>query len=250
MRKSPLNYRTAFFLALGITLLMNMFMFIIFIFGKDAVAPAEAPKAALRMSDLLRHVLTNFMFLFPLYAFNFELLKKKYPSNRKWLLIISGALILTVILSALFSWVHILMSNDTRPTTMVFIGGFFRDMILSVVVTLSSQLIYLSDKQQKTALENKTLLAENMRSRYAVLKNQVDPHFLFNSLNTLNALIKMDAEKAQEYVQQLSFVFRYTLQNKETITVSEELKFAQAYYHLMQIRYGECLQIVQQINDK
>jgi LytS/YehU family sensor histidine kinase len=82
------------------------------------------------------------------------------------------------------------------------------------------------------------------------LKNQVDPHFLFNSLNTLNSLIKVDADKAQEYVQQLSYVFRYTLQNAEVISLSEELKFTKAYCHLMKIRYGNNLDFEYNIDEK
>lgn len=109
--------------------------------------------------------------------------------------------------------------------------------------------MYLSNKQQQTALENKTLLSENMQTRYEALKNQVDPHFLFNSLNTLHSLIKIDADKAQEYVQQLSYVFRHTLQNQEVISLEEELKYTQAYCHLMQIRYGNSLQLEYKIDE-
>jgi LytS/YehU family sensor histidine kinase len=122
--------------------------------------------------------------------------------------------------------------------------------MISVVVVLSSQLIHISQKQQKTLLENESLHTEYMRSRYEALKNQVDPHFLFNSLNTLNSLIKVDADKAQEYVQQLSFVFRYTLQNAEIITLSEELKFTKAYCHLMKIRYGDNLNFEYNVDEK
>jgi LytS/YehU family sensor histidine kinase len=125
----------------------------------------------------------------------------------------------------------------------------FRDYFIALFVILSSQLIYLTNKQQQTALENEMLQAENMKTRFMALKNQVDPHFLFNSLNTLHSLIKTDADKAQEYVQQLSSVFRYTLQNKEIITLEEELKFTMAYCHLMKIRYGESLQFVQHIDE-
>ena len=89
-----------------------------------------------------------------------------------------------------------------------------------------------------------------MRAHYEALKNQVNPHFLFNSLNTLNSLIKIDADKAQNYVQQLSSVFRYTLQNQEIITLKEEMDFTQSYCQLMQIRYGENLKFVQQIDEK
>jgi LytS/YehU family sensor histidine kinase len=122
--------------------------------------------------------------------------------------------------------------------------------MVTLIVIISSQLIYITQKQQKISLENEALHAEYMRSRYEALKNQVDPHFLFNSLNTLNSLIKIDAYKAQEYVQQLSYVFRYTLQNAEIISVNEELKFTKAYCHLMKIRYGNNLDFEYDIDAK
>jgi LytS/YehU family sensor histidine kinase len=129
-------------------------------------------------------------------------------------------------------------------------GELLRDYLVALVIVFSSQLIYISQKQQKTSLENEALRAEYMRSRYEALKNQVDPHFLFNSLNTLNSLIKIDAGKAQEYVQQLSYVFRYTLQNAEVISLNEELKFTKAYCHLMKIRYGNNLDFEFNIDEK
>jgi LytS/YehU family sensor histidine kinase len=138
---------------------------------------------------------------------------------------------------------------NPHPTRAI-AGGLFRDNFIAVVVILSSQLMYLSQKQQQTALENEKLQSEYMKTRFMALKNQVDPHFLFNSLNTLYSLIQTDAGKAQEYVQQLSYVFRYTLQNKEIITLEEELKFTLAYCRLMQIRYGDNLQFIRNVDEK
>jgi LytS/YehU family sensor histidine kinase len=124
-----------------------------------------------------------------------------------------------------------------------------RNYMVALIVIISSQLIYITQKQQQISLENETLHTEYMRSRYEALKNQVDPHFLFNSLNTLNSLIKVDADKAQDYVQQLSYVFRYTLQNAEVISLREELKFTKAYCHLMKIRYGNSLEFEYRIDE-
>ena len=245
-----LNYKTAFILALSISLLMNMLSLIMFFFGRDAVMIKE-PRPVFDLNNVLLHVISNFLLIFLLYIFNFQILKRECNLIKKWLFIILGAFSLTALLSLVFSWIHLHIHNTGGPNPVRFYGGgLFRDYFLSIVVLLSSQLIYLSNKQQQTALENKTLLAENMRTRFAALKNQVDPHFLFNSLNTLNALIKIDADKAQEYVRQLSYVFRYTLQNNEVITLREELKFAHAYSNLMQIRYGESLQVIQQIDEQ
>ena len=84
--------------------------------------------------------------------------------------------------------------------------------------------------------ENKNLAIENFRNRYNALKNQTDPHFLFNSLNSLSGLIGYDDERAHEYVMQLSSVFRYTIQEHSVVTLSEELEFAESYIYLMKIR--------------
>ena len=129
-------------------------------------------------------------------------------------------------------------------------GNLVKDFFIELVVLFSSQIIYVWDKQQKTQLENQKLMTENMRSRYEALKNQVDPHFLFNSLNTLNSLIGADDDKAREYVQQLSSVFRYTLQNKEIIRLEDELEFSRSYLRLMQIRYGDNLKITASVSEK
>jgi LytS/YehU family sensor histidine kinase len=83
-----------------------------------------------------------------------------------------------------------------------------------------------------------------------VLKNQVDPHFLFNSLNTLDGLIGMDDDRAHEYVQNLSQVFRYAIGNKEIARLDEELNFTESYALLMKIRYGENIQIQYNIEEK
>jgi LytS/YehU family sensor histidine kinase len=187
---------------------------------------------------------------FLLYLLNFKLLKLKLSKRTQLLLIILAVFISTFILSFACSSIHIQL-KDFGPHPERFIrGSLFRDYFLALLVLLSSQLIHISNKQQQMALENERLQSEYMKTRFLALKNQVDPHFLFNSLNTLSSLIKTDADKAQEYVHQLSYVFRYTLQNKEIIMLEEELKFTLAYCHLMKIRYGESLQFVQNIDEK
>ena len=90
-------------------------------------------------------------------------------------------------------------------------------------------------------MENETLRAENLNSRYETLKTQMDPHFLFNSLNTLKALIDVDADKAGDFVHQLSTVMRYTLKNEEVVTLSQELDCVRSYCRMMKMRYGDNL---------
>ena len=124
---------------------------------------------------------------------------------------------------------------------------FVKDLILFITSVFVTNLIYLIIKNQERIEENKNLTIENFKNRYNALKNQSDPHFLFNSLNSLNGLIGYDDERAHEYLIQLSSVFRYTIQEDSVVTLSDELEFAESYIYLMKIRYGDALSVNIQI---
>lgn len=83
------------------------------------------------------------------------------------------------------------------------------------------------------------LQKENLQSQFEVLKQQVNPHFLFNSLNVLTSLIKIDADLAEKFTEQLSKVYRYVLENKEKdlVSLQTEMEFLQAYIFLVDIRF-------------
>jgi len=80
---------------------------------------------------------------------------------------------------------------------------------------------------------------ENLQSQFEVLKQQVNPHFLFNSLNVLTSLIKIDPDLAESFTERLSKVYRYVLENKEKdlVCLSTELEFLNAYLFLLDIRF-------------
>ncbi len=101
-----------------------------------------------------------------------------------------------------------------------------------------------------TAIEAEKHQHESIRARYESLKNQVNPHFLFNSLNALTHLVYEDKEKAQMFIRQLSDVYRYVLdtQEKELVSLDEELAFTRSYLYLQQIRFGEKLSVSVELN--
>ena len=92
-------------------------------------------------------------------------------------------------------------------------------------------------------LENEALRTESLRHQYESLKSQLNPHMLFNSLNTLQSLIRESPPKALDYTQELSQVLRYTLRDndRQSVTLAEEMQFARAYIYLMKMRYEENL---------
>ena len=242
MHTRLLTYRSAAVFALAITLLLHLFFLIMFLFGRDAVMPPDVPQRPEHHMDFARFsasFIANFIFTFALCALNFTILRSAL--KRKVAIVVLCSLVCAFLLSYLSSNILLSFFPAEHPARMIR-GGLMRDLFIAVITVFTSQIIYLSYKKQQIVLENKSLLAENVRSRYESLKQQTDPHFLFNSLNTLNSIIPEDPVRAQEYVQKLSAVFRYILQSKEVITLEEELHFTRDYCSLMQIRYGESLQ--------
>jgi len=91
---------------------------------------------------------------------------------------------------------------------------------------------------RKAIEREQRLREENLKYKYRNLKSQVNPHFLFNSLNTLSELVYDDPKKADDYIQKLSGIYRYVLENEETdlISLKEELEFIQQYFNLQKTR--------------
>ena len=86
---------------------------------------------------------------------------------------------------------------------------------------------------------------EKAQYQLMTLKNQVNPHFLFNSLNTLASLAYTDANKTNFFAKKLSSVYRYflTTSEKPSVTLAEEMTFVETYFQLEKIRFGESLQL-------
>jgi two-component system, LytTR family, sensor kinase len=120
------------------------------------------------------------------------------------------------------------------------------NMVITVIITiLFAQIFRLLLYNYQMRLSNASLLKANAETRFEVLKNQVNPHFLFNSLNTINSLIVTDQQAAVNFVNNMSDVYRYVLKSHElnSIAVQEECQFIQAYIHMLKGRYGDKLQI-------
>ncbi len=103
--------------------------------------------------------------------------------------------------------------------------------------------VYFFEQWKHTIQVNESLKNQQIRTQFEVLQNQMSPHFLFNSLNTLTALIPEDSDIAVEFTQKLSEVYRYILQNKEKelVSLKDEMDFVEAYVFLLKMRYPENL---------
>lgn len=120
------------------------------------------------------------------------------------------------------------------------------NMVIAVIMTmLFAQIFRLLENNYQIRLSNASLLKINAETRFEVLKNQVNPHFLFNSLNTINSLIVTNQQAAVNFVNNMSDVYRYVLKSHEvnTIQLQEELRFITAYTDMLKGRYGNKMHI-------
>ncbi len=118
-----------------------------------------------------------------------------------------------------------------------------RDILMACIVTGTCYLDHQNQRSRRVLLENEQLRSENLVNQYEALKSQLNPHMLFNSLNTLYSLIRESPEKAQNYLQELSRVMRYTLHDNlsHTVSLNEEMSFVRSYIYLLQMRYEDNL---------
>ncbi len=115
--------------------------------------------------------------------------------------------------------------------------------IISILITLFISVSFYAFHFYKSYNENKVkeqkIIAGTANAKFESLKNQIDPHFLFNSLNVLSSLIEENPDNAQKFTTSLSKIYRYVLEqkDKELVTVQEELAFAKTYMNLLKMRF-------------
>lgn len=118
---------------------------------------------------------------------------------------------------------------------------------LSVAAVIGSvyENVYYFEQWRTSIKLNEELKNQQIRTQFEVLQNQMSPHFLFNSLNTLTTLIGEDQDIATRFTEKLSEVYRYILQNKEKelVNLRDELDFVKAYIFLLQMRYPKNLTV-------
>ncbi|MFT4662188.1 MAG: two-component system LytT family sensor kinase [Patiriisocius sp.] len=173
--------------------------------------------------------------------------------NYRLIVSISGSIVLTT-----------LVVLCLRAITWVLIGGnsvdsffaeeniqiYFLSVTVTLIVSLLFHLLYYFKEAQKNIVTQHKVIAGSASAKFNALKNQLDPHFLFNSLNVLSSLIEENPEMAQNFTTSLSKVYRYVLEqkDKDLVSVDEEFQFARTYMSLMKMRFEDSL--VFEIPDK
>lgn len=124
------------------------------------------------------------------------------------------------------------------------------NVICVLFVTHVYETVFMMKEQQSEQVKNADLSRAKAEAELSALKNQIDPHFMFNSLNTLSYLITSDAHKASLFTENLAEVYRYILSQKEQglVVLEDELAFTQKYTDLLHLRFGNALLITKHFN--
>jgi LytS/YehU family sensor histidine kinase len=120
-------------------------------------------------------------------------------------------------------------------------GSIFNDIMALLII----EIIYFSQRYKLSVKRESLVKQENLKYKYEVLKAQINPHFLFNSLNILYSLIALDRQKSRDFVLSLSDIYRYVMsqENKNKIHINEELQFLESYISILRIRYDGCFNV-------
>lgn len=182
--------------------------------------------------------------------------RKRFPdvsqTSRRiiWLLLLSISYI--VLASVLVHWIQDIWIFPNNPVGVL----PFRKHAISVTILIFCLPFYESayyfGQLRQALLEAERLKKEQVQSQLEMLKSQVNPHFLFNSLNTLASLISEDPDLAVDFVRKLSKVYRYILEIRDlhTVPLQKELSALRAYHFLLGIRFGESLNVKIDIADR
>ena len=213
---------------------------------RDLISAAVEPVGVI---DILVPVfLTSFLF----FLFNFYY-GYRHPTGSSWLPDWKQLLYnLLMVIGLTFALREIAASMLEDPSKgPLFALILVRNFILSLVALLLAKAYAISEKSKQDELKLLAANNEKMQAEMGALKAQVDPHFLFNSLNSLTGVIRQDQKEAIKFVNHLSQTMRYTLDNRETqlVTLQEELGYLQSYEYMMQIRFGDGFVVLKALDE-
>lgn len=184
-------------------------------------------------------------------------LKKRFSEESQDTIRLTAMIIVFLLLSGLY--LLILFNIFTKLSYLsaegideAFIWAFIGQSIINIFITFLMEGIARFDKWKQKLDETHQLQHYYQQSQMQGLKNQVNPHFLFNSLNSLSSLISEDEDEAEKFLNEMSKVYRYMLRNDtdHLVPLKDELDFLNSYFHLLKARYGDSMQLTVELTDQ
>jgi two-component system LytT family sensor kinase len=160
--------------------------------------------------------------------------------------------VFAMIVVSAFAYVMIVFLLSFPDVNEAFVRTLFVGTIVVVILSALYTGVYFFEQWGNSRLEAERLKRENLHSQFSVLRDQLSPHFLFNSLSTLSSLIAENQNHAVEFVHNLASVYRYVLQSmeRETVELETELAAARAFMFLHQTRFNGCVRLNIEVSEE
>ncbi|MFY1048161.1 2TM domain-containing protein [Chryseobacterium sp. GP-SGM7] len=232
------NFITLAWVSLG----TSMFFFFVFTDEKN-------------IENFLYTIIISFMYSFVLGGGNGlinDFLNKKFPwseaTTKRGIISIVTILIANIIMVYFCNYMNFVVLQKGATTEEYFMGkyNYINWFTINIALLISAFLHAkgfmdeLKKTSRKEVVEQK-LIAKSANAQFESLKNQLDPHFLFNSLNVLSSLIDENPVQAQKFTASMSKIYRYVLEqkDKELVTLEDEIEFAKIYCDLLKTRFED-----------
>lgn len=221
-----------FFIAVAVYCLLFVIFYNTLVYGKFELYDS--------FKDTLVGMLSNFVPMLVIATCN-VLILFSYPISGirdKIYLKILVDVLLSFSASLILAYFHQKIIRWLIPDASVDYWGIFLNNVLTLLIL---EVVYYVVSTREAEKREELVRREAIQYQYDALKAQVNPHFLFNSLNILYSLVSVDTKKSKEFILSLAQMYRYILshQNMETISLSEELGFVRSYVEILEMRYHE-----------
>jgi two-component system, LytTR family, sensor kinase len=222
-----------------------------FYFG-NWVVDDWAPNSKNTIDAIVNSLVFSFGITFILFVGNTKIItyfEKYYPWNKAWKRRLAfqsiSMFVYTTIITILVSFIFLWINPDLKEPNKQLFQNITITNVITIIVTLVIEAMNLFKRWKTSLTEAEVLKRESIQAQLGALKGQLNPHFMFNSLNALSSLVKTDANKAEEFINEFSKIYRYVLDVNENqiVSVKNELKFIESFIYLNKIRFEENLQI-------
>ncbi len=166
------------------------------------------------------------------------------------LVIFSYTTVTQFLIFSAFAGTAVFEGEELTPS-LYFENIFFGNTITLIVMAIIES-VYLFRAWKASLLQTEQLRSESLKSQFDSLKGQLDPHFMFNSLNVLSSLVEKDPEKSQHFIDDFARVYRYVLEVKDQMVVPlhRELQVLDSYLNLQKIRFSEGISVKRDIDSE
>ena len=243
--KETIGYNDLKFMLIGIPIISVLISGIIY--GKVLT---EQPGLFFSSCFVMGFIYTSFFWFAFRELFFFSVRKFGTQNSKRYTFLVPSVIVVYIIVKFLLGFLeHLLFDVEAFEEAVGFTSSVISQILATLVVISLVMAIYessyLNRMLHKSIIEKQDLQRQNIQSQLDGLRNKVNPHFLFNSLNTLCNLIPESSERAERFVRKMSKVYRYILEirDEKLISLKEELEYLDAFRFLLNERFRDNLQI-------